>query len=57
MYINENPHGIGAVKRMKNAVWIDLISALLWLFATLATLAYWWKHRDVRSRFTGRAKV
>ncbi|KAJ0145992.1 Uncharacterized protein HZ326_11304 [Fusarium oxysporum f. sp. albedinis] len=57
MYINEDAEGDGGVRRMKNAVWVDLASALLWLIATLAALAYWWKHRDTRSRFTGRARV
>ncbi|OAA53284.1 hypothetical protein ISF_08898 [Cordyceps fumosorosea ARSEF 2679] len=47
----------GAVKRMKNAIWVDLTSALLWLLVALASAGYWWKHRDVRSRFTGRAHV
>ncbi|KAF4953370.1 hypothetical protein FSARC_12421 [Fusarium sarcochroum] len=57
MYINEDAEGDGGVKRMKNAVWVDLTSALLWLIATLASLGYWWKHRDTRSTFTGRAHV
>jgi Zn-dependent protease len=57
MYIGENPEGNGGIKRMKNAVWIDLVNALLWLIASIAAAGYWWKHRDNRSRFTGRAKV
>lgn len=57
MYINEDPEGNGGIERMKNAVWIDLINALLWLTATLAAFGYWWKHRDTRSRWTGRARV
>ncbi|KAL6361207.1 hypothetical protein LRP88_04670 [Fusarium phalaenopsidis] len=57
MYINEDAEGDSDVQRMKNAVWVDLTSALLWFIATLAALGYWWKHRDTRSRFTGRAHV
>jgi hypothetical protein len=57
MYINEDPEGDGGIKRMKNAVWVDLANALLWLIAGLATTAYWWRHRERRTRFTGRAHV
>ncbi|KAF5657536.1 membrane-associating domain-containing protein [Fusarium heterosporum] len=57
MYINEDAEGDEGVRRMKNAVWVDLASALLWLIATLAALGYWWKHRDTRSLFTSRAHV
>lgn len=57
LYIHENPEGVDGIKRMKSAVWVDLVSALLWLFAACAALGYWWKHRDTRSRFTGRAQV
>ncbi|KAF5017687.1 hypothetical protein F66182_10361 [Fusarium sp. NRRL 66182] len=57
MYIDEDAEGDGGIQRMKNAVWVDLASALLWLIATLAASGYWWRHRDTRSRFTGRAHV
>lgn len=57
MYISEDPEGNDDIKRMKNAVWVDLTNALLWLVAGLATLAYWWRHRERRTRFTGRARV
>ncbi len=57
MYIHENPEGNADIQRMKNAVWVDLASALLWLVGTLAALGYWWGHRERRSRFKGRAKV
>ncbi|KAF4974753.1 hypothetical protein FZEAL_8387 [Fusarium zealandicum] len=57
MYIHEDAEGDGDVQRMKNAVWVDLTSALLWLFATLAAFAHWFKTRDTRSTFTGRAHV
>jgi hypothetical protein len=57
MYIGEDPEGVKGVQRMKNAVWVDLTSALLWLIAALAAFGYWWRHRETRTRFTGRAHV
>ncbi|KAK3182169.1 hypothetical protein K4F52_006538 [Lecanicillium sp. MT-2017a] len=57
LFIKEDPEGDGGIKRMKNAVWVDLVGALLWLATFVASLGYWWKHRDVRTRFTGRAHV
>ncbi|KAI1392202.1 uncharacterized protein F4822DRAFT_390000 [Hypoxylon trugodes] len=57
MYIHEDPEGNGDIQRMKNAVWVDLANALLWLIGFIASATYWWTHRDRRSRFTGRAKL
>ncbi|KAF7563550.1 hypothetical protein G7046_g600 [Stylonectria norvegica] len=57
LFIHENPEGDGGIKRMKNAVWVDLTSALLWLIVAVGVLGYWFKNRDTRSRFTGRAHV
>jgi len=57
MYINENAEGDADIQRMKNAVWLDLVNALLWLVGFVATGLYWMRHRERRSRFTGRAKV
>jgi hypothetical protein len=57
MYINEDPEGSDDIKRMRNAVWVVLANAILWLIATIGYFVYWWAHRDRRSRFTGRAKV
>ncbi|KAI0162240.1 hypothetical protein GGR57DRAFT_498581 [Xylariaceae sp. FL1272] len=57
MYIHENPEGNAGVQRMKNAVWVDLANALLWLFGFVASATYWWSHRERHSRFTGRARV
>ena len=57
MYINEDPEGNGDIKRMKNAVWVDLANMLLWFIHTVGAAAYWWFHRERHSRFTGRAKV
>lgn len=57
MYINEDPEGNADIQRMKNAVWVVLVNALLWLMAFVAYLGYWLRHRERRSRFTGRAKV
>lgn len=57
MYIRENAEGNKDIQRMKSAVWVDLVSALLWLFTAVAAFGYWWRHRERHSRFTGRAKV
>ncbi|EQK97406.1 hypothetical protein OCS_06881 [Ophiocordyceps sinensis CO18] len=57
MFIKENAEGDNDIKRMKRAVWVDLANALLWLIAALAAAGYWWKHRETRSQFTGRAHV
>jgi hypothetical protein len=56
MYINEDPEGDGAITRMKNAVWVVLTNALLWLLLAIGMALYWWRS-DRRSRFTGRAHV
>lgn len=57
MYINQAVDGNADIQRMKNAVWVVLANAILWLIGTLAHLGYWWKHRERRSRFTSRAKI
>ncbi|KAK9442295.1 hypothetical protein VB005_03354 [Metarhizium brunneum] len=57
LFIHENAEGDGDIQRMKNAVWVDLTSALLWLISAVATTVYWWRHRDTRSMFTGRARA
>ncbi|KAI0886070.1 uncharacterized protein GGS22DRAFT_123659 [Annulohypoxylon maeteangense] len=57
MYIHENPEGNQDIQRMKSAVWVDLANGLLWLIGFVASIAYWWAHRDRRSRFTGRARL
>ncbi|KAI0201844.1 hypothetical protein F4808DRAFT_424019 [Astrocystis sublimbata] len=57
MFIHERAAGNGDIQRMKNAVWIDLTNALLWLIHTVSGAAYWWLHRERNSRFTGRARV
>ncbi|KAK4102816.1 hypothetical protein N658DRAFT_514944 [Parathielavia hyrcaniae] len=57
MYINEDAHGNDDIQRMKNAVWVVLASAILWLVGVLAHFVYWWGHRERRSRFTSRARV
>lgn len=57
MYIHENPEGNGDIQRMKNAVWVVLVNAILWLIATIGYFIYWWGHRERHSRFTGRARV
>ncbi|KAI0487386.1 hypothetical protein F4859DRAFT_464769 [Xylaria cf. heliscus] len=57
LYIHEDPEGNKDIQRMKNAVWVDLANALLWLIGTAAAMAYYWLHRQRNSRFTGRAKL
>ncbi|KND87951.1 hypothetical protein TOPH_07358 [Tolypocladium ophioglossoides CBS 100239] len=57
LFIKENPEGNSDIQRMKSAVWVDLANALLWLISSLAVLGHWWKRRDARSQFTGRAQV
>lgn len=57
MYMHEDPEGDSGVQRMKNAVWVDLVSALLWLLTAVAAFGYWWGHKERHSRFTGRARV
>lgn len=57
MYIHENPEGDSGIQRMKNAVWVDLVSALLWLIMAVGAAGYWYGHRERLSRFTGRARV
>ena len=57
MYIKENAEGDAGIQRMKNAVWVDLTNALLWLLGSVAMFVYWLKHKERHSRFTGRAKV
>jgi len=57
MYIKENAEGDSGVQRMKNAVWVDLVNALLWLISAVGMVIFWIKHRGGRSRWTGRATV
>ncbi|EHK99107.1 hypothetical protein GLAREA_09069 [Glarea lozoyensis ATCC 20868] len=57
MYIHENPEGNGGIKRMKNAVWVDLVNALLWLVSAVGMAGYWWRSRGTRTKWTGRARV
>ncbi|KAG0645007.1 hypothetical protein D0Z07_9075 [Hyphodiscus hymeniophilus] len=56
MYIGTRADDFG-IQRMKNAVWVDLVNALLWLISACGMLVYWIKHRNNRTRFTGRATV
>ena len=56
MYIKEKAEGDAGVQRMKNAVWVDLVNALLWLGSAIG-MGVWWFRGDRRSRFTGRAVV
>ncbi|KAG6003945.1 hypothetical protein E4U21_001571 [Claviceps maximensis] len=57
LYIHKDANGDGGIQRMKSAVWVNLASALLWLFSAVGATIYWWRHRDHLSLFTGRAQV
>jgi hypothetical protein len=58
LFIHADAQGEGAITRMKHAVWIDLINALLWLGSAAGMLVYFVKEmRGGRTRFTGRATV
>ncbi|PMD33113.1 hypothetical protein L207DRAFT_590181 [Hyaloscypha variabilis F] len=57
MYIHANAQGDSGIERMKNAVWVDLVNALLWLVSAVGMLIFWVRHRGARSRWTGRATV
>jgi hypothetical protein len=57
MYIKENPEGDAGIQRMKNAVWVDLANALLWLISALYGLTQFLRGRKKRSLHTGRANM
>ncbi|CZS91656.1 uncharacterized protein RAG0_02180 [Rhynchosporium agropyri] len=57
MYIQEHAEGNKGIARMKNAVWVDLVNALLWLVSAAAMAVFWVRQRGGRSMWTGRAKV
>ena len=57
MYIHEDPEGDSGVRRMKNAVWVDLINMLLWLVSALVGAFLFFKNKGHRSLHTGRAAV
>ncbi|KAK3943928.1 hypothetical protein QBC46DRAFT_13887 [Diplogelasinospora grovesii] len=57
IYIHQDPKGNADVQRMKNAVWVVLASALLWLVSAVTAFIYWWRHKERHTRFTGRARV
>ncbi len=56
MYIGTRADDYG-IQRMKNAVWVDLVNALLWLFSAVAMGIFGGRLRGERTRFTGRAIV
>ncbi|KAL8921773.1 MAG: hypothetical protein Q9208_005530 [Pyrenodesmia sp. 3 TL-2023] len=49
--------GDGDVKRMKRAVWIDLINMLLWFVTFIYGVVRFFFFRKGQSQFTGRATV
>ncbi|KAI1433686.1 hypothetical protein GGR50DRAFT_695829 [Xylaria sp. CBS 124048] len=57
LYIHADAKGNRDFQRMKNAIWVDLLNALLWLLGSALTGAYWWFHRERATRYTGRGKL
>lgn len=63
MYIGADPQNVGhgdgpGIQRMKNAVWVDLVCALLWVgTATWGVFGWWMGKRRGRSVHTGRAAL
>lgn len=47
----------GGIHRMKNAVWVDLVNALLWLATAIYATVIWFRARGGRTMHTGRAHV
>lgn len=56
MYLDESAND-SETRRMKNAIWVVLANALLWLIAAIFMGVYWLRHRERKSRFTGRADL
>lgn len=44
-------------RRMKNAVWVDLVNMLLWLVTAVYSTLIFFRNRTTRTLHTGRAKV
>ncbi|MCJ1354397.1 MAG: hypothetical protein MMC33_004385 [Icmadophila ericetorum] len=57
LYIKTNAEGDAGIQRMKNAVWVDLINALLWLFSAVGGAVAFFFFGERRSLHTGRAAV
>jgi hypothetical protein len=57
LYIKANAQGDSGIIRMKHAVWVDLVNALLWLISAIGMLVFWVRHRGARTKWTGRAEV
>jgi hypothetical protein len=57
MYIKTDAQGDGGIERMKHAVWVDLVNMLLWLGVAVLHLVIWFRHRQNKTLWTGRATV
>jgi hypothetical protein len=57
LFIHEKPEGDSGIQRMKNAVWVDLVNAIMWLVSAVAMGVYFVSSKRGRSTWTGRAKV
>ena len=49
LYIHEHAEGDGGIKRMKNAVWIDLVNMLLWLISAVMASVLFFTMRGGKS--------
>ncbi|KAL8901927.1 MAG: hypothetical protein Q9207_004950 [Kuettlingeria erythrocarpa] len=57
IFIHEYAGDNGAIKRLKRAVWIDLINMLLWFVTFVYGVVRFFFFRKGKSQFTGRATV
>ncbi|KAL8828453.1 MAG: hypothetical protein Q9170_006601 [Blastenia crenularia] len=57
LFIHEHAEGNRGIKRMKNAVWIDLINMLLWFVTAVYGIVRFFFFRGGKSLHTGRATV
>lgn len=58
IYIPDHPTPEqGGQRRMKSAVWVDLINMLLWLVTCIYGIVIWMRRRNNTTLHTGRAHV
>jgi len=56
LYIHEDPEGDHQIQQMRDAVWLDLINWILWLFSAVVGFFYFYKYRNQRTTWTSRAR-
>ncbi|CAL3973018.1 hypothetical protein PZA11_005359 [Diplocarpon coronariae] len=57
VFIGVQTEGDRGAQRMKNAVWVDLANAILWLISSVGMLLYWRHNQQKRTSWTGRGKA